>query len=153
MEVESKLRELERRSLEAGQPVTVQRRAALEALVRRTDHPTADAVYADVIRSIRGISKATVYRALDHLVSLGLARRVDHGGSRARFDGNVSQHGHLICESCDAIVDVDADGLESIPWPSPPQSFFEVRDVLVTFRGVCRECAARDEQTGRGGRK
>ena len=76
MDAESKLRELERRSAAAGQPVTVQKRAALKALVERRDHPTAETVYGDVARELPHVSKATVYRALDNFVQLGLARRV-----------------------------------------------------------------------------
>jgi Fe2+ or Zn2+ uptake regulation protein len=138
--VEEGLKELERRSAEAGQPVTVQRRAALKALVRRADHPTAEAIYADVIAELPGISKATVYRALDNLVRLGLARRVHHQGSVARYDGNNERHHHLVCRSCERIEDLPADVLDSIPIPKIAKESFEVHDSFVSFQGVCRDC-------------
>jgi Fe2+ or Zn2+ uptake regulation protein len=138
--VEEGLKELERRSAEAGQPVTIQRRAALKALVRRSDHPTAEAIYADVIAELPGVSKATVYRALDNLVELGLARRVHHPGSVARYDGNGKRHHHLICRICGRIEDVSWDLLDSIPVPKIAKDDFEVHDFFVSFQGVCRDC-------------
>jgi Fe2+ or Zn2+ uptake regulation protein len=138
--VERGIQELERRSAEARQPVTIQRRAALKALVRRSDHPTAEAVYADVIAELPGISKATVYRALDNLVQLGLARRVHHEGSVARYDGNGERHHHLVCRSCGKIEDVSSDLLDAIPVPKVAKDDFEVHDFLVSFQGVCRDC-------------
>lgn len=137
--------ELEKRSAAAGQPVTVQRRAALRALVRRQDHPTADAIYADVVAELPGVSKATVYRALDNLVQLGLARRVHHQGSVVRYDGNGERHHHLVCEACGSITDVDWDVLDAIPLPKFSNQAFEVLDFFVSFQGLCSSCAARSE--------
>jgi Fur family transcriptional regulator, stress-responsive regulator len=143
--VEEKLGELERRSSAARQPVTVQRRAALKALIRRDDHPTADALYADVVAELPGVSKATVYRALDNLVELGLARRVHHEGSVARYDGNAERHHHLICARCGSISDVAWEVLDAIPIPRIPRDAFEVHDFFVNFQGLCRDCAEKSE--------
>jgi Fe2+ or Zn2+ uptake regulation protein len=152
-DLEQRLRELERRSAEAGQPVTVQRRASLTALVRRRDHPTADALYADVLGEIPGVSKATIYRALDNLVQLGLARRVQHEGSVARYDGNVEPHHHLHCDGCGSIRDVDWELLDSIPAPRIPPRSFEVRDFFVSFRGLCGDCATQSKSKSKTPRR
>jgi Fur family peroxide stress response transcriptional regulator len=149
--VEDGLRELERRSAEVGQPVTVQRRAALRALVGRTDHPTAEAIHADVSAELPGVSKATVYRALDNLVRLGLARRVHHPGSVARYDGNTERHHHLVCRACSGIEDFASSSisrefdpaLDSVSIPELASERFEVHDVFISFQGICRACRAR----------
>jgi Fur family peroxide stress response transcriptional regulator len=141
--VEDGLRELERRSAEVGQPVTVQRRAALRALVGRTDHPTADAIYADVTAELPGVSKATVYRALDNLVRLGLARRVHHPGGVARYEGNTERHHHLVCRSCGGIEDFASPALDSVSIPELSSERFEVHDVFISFQGICRDCRKR----------
>lgn len=138
--VEKGIQELERRSAKAGQPVTIQRRAALKALVRRSDHPTAEAIYADVIAELPGVSKATVYRALDNLVQLGLARKVDHQGSVARYDGNAERHHHLVCRGCGKIEDIASELLDAIPVPKLARQKFEVHDFFVSFQGICRDC-------------
>ncbi len=138
--VEEGLRELERRSAEAGQPLTIQRRAALKALLRRSDHPTAEAIYKDVTAEHPGVSKATVYRALDNLVQLGLARRVHHQGGVARYDGNGERHHHLVCSRCGKIEDVASELLDAIPVPNLAREKFEVHDFFVSFQGICRDC-------------
>ena len=138
--VEKSLQELERRLAEAGQPVTVQRRAALRALVRRFDHPTAEAIYADVVAELPGVSKATVYRALDNLVQLGLARKVHHQDSVTRYDGNSERHHHLVCRGCGRIEDIASDALDGLPVPELGRNRFEVHDVFITFQGICRDC-------------
>lgn len=144
-----RLKELERRSSAVGQPVTVQRRAAFKALLRRSDHPTADAIYADVVSELPGVSKATVYRALDNLVQLGLARRVHHEGSVARYDGNSERHHHLVCDRCGSITDIGWGVLDAIPIPRIPKETFEVHDFFVSFQGLCRGCATRTQSHSR----
>jgi Fe2+ or Zn2+ uptake regulation protein len=145
----ARLKELERRAAAAGLPVTVQRRAALPAPRTRRDHPTADAIYGDVVTELPGVSKATVYRALDNLVELGLARRVHHEGSIARYDGNEERHHHLVCESCGSITDVEWEALDAIPIPKFSNRAFEVRDFFVNFQGLCRDCAATESSVRR----
>src|SRR5689334_23565694 len=44
-----------------------------------------------------GVSRTTIYRALETLVELGLARRTNHFEASARFDGNTDHHHHLVC--------------------------------------------------------
>jgi Fur family transcriptional regulator, peroxide stress response regulator len=138
--IEGRLKELERRSSALGQPVTVQRRAALKALIRREDHPTAEAICADVVSELPGVSKATVYRALDNLVELGLARRVHHEGSVARYDGNSERHHHLVCDRCGSIADIGWEVLDAVPIPRIPRETFEIHDFFVSFQGLCRDC-------------
>lgn len=135
-----RLGELERRSAAADQPVTVRRPVAFEVLVRRDDQPSADAVYEEVAAELAGVSKSTVYRALEHLVRLGLARRVDHDASVARYDANLERHHHLLCLRCRSVSDVSSESLDAIPPPVPRHDFL-IRDFSVSFRGLCRDCA------------
>src|SRR6266567_7141121 len=59
-------------------PKTIQRRVILEAVLDRKDHPTADQLFEDVRSRIPGVSRTTVYRALEALVQLGVVRRANH---------------------------------------------------------------------------
>lgn len=121
--------------------MTVQKRAALRALVERRDHPTADTIYSDAVRELPHVSKATVYRALDNFVQLGLARRVHHNGTAARFDGNVGRHHHLHCLVCDSITDAAWESFDVDAFTDVSSDAFEVFDVSVSLEGVCRSCA------------
>jgi Fur family peroxide stress response transcriptional regulator len=127
---------------ERALPVTLQRRALLEAFLGRTDHPTVDTLHADVGRAYAGINRATVYRTLETLVELGLASRVAQTGSACRYDPCVERHHHLVCERCGTIEDLFDAQFDALRAPRPP-SGFAVRDFSVLFRGLCARCARR----------
>ncbi len=134
------LTDLERRCKQLGVPVTVQRRAVFAALAARDDHPTADEIFADLATRIPGISKATAYRALDTLVTLGLVVRVSHPGAVARYDAKTYRHHHVICEVCGAMADVESKALDALRLPDLTRSGFVARDFSVHVRGVCGAC-------------
>jgi Fur family peroxide stress response transcriptional regulator len=140
MDLGSRLQLLEQICREHGIPLTVQRRAVLEALIFRQDHPTADQIFDDVQKQLPEISKATVYRVLDRLVELGLIRRLVHTGMPARYDAVTERHHHVTCRQCGRIEDVKHTDLDSLPVPSEITSRFAVEDYTVQFFGICERC-------------
>ncbi len=124
-----------------GLPLTVQRRAVLEALAARRDHPTADQLYEDVARRLPGISRATVYRALEVMVRAGVVRKVWYAGAATRFEVPERRHHHLVCVLCDAVVDLHQPALDRLPGPGRAARGFRVLDYSVQFMGVCAQCA------------
>jgi Fur family peroxide stress response transcriptional regulator len=124
-----------------GLALTVQRRTILEALIGRHDHPTADHIYADVRTRIPGVSRTTVYRVLETLVRLGVARKSSHAGAQVRFDPNTDRHHHLVCMQCGKVVDVEDDRLSELPLPDVKRSGFTIDDYSVQFNGSCGDCA------------
>jgi Fe2+ or Zn2+ uptake regulation protein len=123
-----------------GLPVTIQRRLVLEVLLGRQDHPTADQIFEEVHARVPGISRTTVYRALETLVQLGVARMVCNPGASARFDPNVEQHHHLVCLHCGKMRDLDDPRLNGLPLPDTRRTGFEITDYSVHFRGACPDC-------------
>jgi Fur family peroxide stress response transcriptional regulator len=123
-----------------GLPVTIQRRAVLEAILDRQDHPTAEQVYRAVRQDLPQISRMTVRRILSTFVSLGLVSKTCHPGSAARFDPKIQQHHHLVCLDCGAIIDVEDPRLNRIPWPKVNPREFTIQDYHVHFRGRCARC-------------
>jgi Fur family peroxide stress response transcriptional regulator len=119
-------------------PVTVQRRAILEELARRDDHPTADDMYAAVQERIPGVSRTTVYRVLDTLVDVGAARRVAHPGAAVRYDAKVHRHHHLVCSHCGKVRDLEDASLDALK--PRTRVGFEVYDYSVHFTGLCAGC-------------
>ena len=126
-----------------GRRMTVQRRAVLEALAGRGDHPTAEQVHAAVRGRMPGMSRATVYRVLETLAAWGVARRVDHAGTPARFEVDSGAHHHLVCTGCGRIRDVRDAGLLDLSVRPLHLEGFRVRDFTIQFRGLCRRCRRR----------
>ena len=121
-------------------PKTIQRRVILEAVLDREDHPTADQLFEDVRSRIPGVSRTTVYRALEALVQLGVVRRANHSDAVARFDGNTDHHHHLVCLGCDRVTDLDGLKLDPIKLPDARRKGFEIADFSIHFEGYCPEC-------------
>jgi len=130
-----------------GIPVTVQRRVVLEELLGSSLHPTADQIHHDVQRRIPGISQTTVYRVLDLLVDLGLARKTCSPGTSCRYDGKTTRHHHLICTSCDRIVDHEDPALNDLSLPGRSSTGYELRDYSIQFLGTCPDCLSAREET------
>jgi len=131
-----------RAALEAnGQRFTEQRAAVFRFLVATTDHPTADEVFTGVRAEIPDISLATVYKALETLVSCGLATKLTYGDGSARYDGRTDDHCHSRCLRCGTVRDVVEAG--------PPVSLdrlqvaadFQVQGYRVEVVGLCAACA------------
>jgi Fur family transcriptional regulator, peroxide stress response regulator len=130
----------ERLCREQGLPVTVQRRAVLEAVVGRDDHPTADQVFEEVQGRIPGVSRTTVYRVLDMLVRFGIITKACHQGAMARFDGNTDRHHHLVCLRCERVIDLEDERLDALPLPDTGHLGFEITDFHVQLHGICKAC-------------
>ena len=91
----------------SGLQVTAQRLAVFRA-VSDSPHITADGVTEAVRSELGTISRQSVYDALGVLVDKGIIRRIQPAGSPARYEGRVGDnHHHLICRSCERLVDID----------------------------------------------
>jgi len=134
--------ELENICRQHGLPITVQRRAVLQALALRVDHPIADQILADVRKRIPEISRTTVYQVLETLVRIGIVRKVCHPGSAVRYEVETQRHHHLVCLNCEKIVDLQDPSLDRLPLPKA-SSGFRIEDYSIQFRGLCSNCAGK----------
>lgn len=134
----------EQQCREQGVPFTVQRRAILETVLSLDGHPTADQVYEAVALRLSGISRTTVYRTLETLVRMGVITKACHPGKPVRFDSRVENHHHLVCLSCDEVVDIFDEHLDALPVPDTSAFGFTVSDFQVQLRGICRRCREKE---------
>lgn len=146
---ESRFARLDEACRKRGIPLTVQRRSVFAAVLARSDHPTAEQVFQDIQADVPGISRTTVYRALDTLVEMGLVRKASHLGAAARFDPNTERHHHIVCRKCETVVDLSTRALDGLSIPDLRKQGFIVDDYSVHFTGLCRECSARGVAGGR----
>ena len=125
-----------------GLQVTAQRLAVLRAVSDRS-HSTADDVYEVVRAEIGAISRQAVYDALGTLTDKGLLRRIQPAGSSARYEDRVADnHHHLICRTCNRMVDVDCAVGETPCLTAADDAGYEVDEAEVIYWGRCPECAA-----------
>ena len=125
-----------------GIQVTAQRLAVLRA-VAGEPHITADGVAEAVRSEIGAISLQSVYDALTLLAAEGLLRRIQPAGSPARFEDRVGDnHHHLICRTCNRMVDVDCAVGVTPCLTAADDCGYEIDEAEVVYWGRCPECAA-----------
>jgi Fe2+ or Zn2+ uptake regulation protein len=132
-----------------GLKVTPQRQRIFEALVSTAgEHPTAEAIWAEVVRHMPAVSLKTVYQTLNDLSTMGVVSHLDIGTGSARFDTNVDRHQHVVCNRCnrvwDVYVDLAEEWIESklpsqLPHELDGKFFVSSSDLVV--RGLCGTCA------------
>jgi Fur family transcriptional regulator, stress-responsive regulator len=106
-------------------------------------HATADSVAETVRREIGSISAQAVYDALAILTEKGLLRRIQPAGSPARYEDRVADnHHHLICRSCERMVDIDCAVGEAPCLDAGDDLGFEIDEAEVVYWGRCPECVA-----------
>jgi Fur family ferric uptake transcriptional regulator len=119
--------------------LTNQRRMILEELKSVTTHPTADEIYGMVRQKLPRISLGTVYRNLEVLSSLGLVRKLENAAGQKRFDGDVSPHHHIRCDTCGKVGDIfDAPDISGIA--QGVSTDFQITGLSLEFSGICPQC-------------
>ena len=91
---------------EGGGRITPARRALVGALLDADSHVTADDLAETVQRSHPDVHRSTIYRTLDALEELGVVDHVHLGHGRAVYHLLDDPHQHLVCEVCEAVIEV-----------------------------------------------
>lgn len=125
----------------AGLRVTAPRVAVLDA-VALAPHSDADRVAVRVREQLGSVSTQAVYDVLRACVGAGLLRRIEPAGSPALYEARTGDnHHHLVCRSCDTVVDVDC-AVGAAPCLEPGAAHgFVVDEAEVVFWGLCPNCA------------
>ncbi len=122
-----------------GLKVTPQRQLLFRLMHGNTMHPTAEALYSEASAQMPGISLRTVYQTLTDLASMGELRLIDVGAGAVRFDPNVDEHHHVICQGCGNVRDVYVAGSQALHIEG--LDGFSVESTSILFHGSCASCA------------
>jgi len=133
--------EAKRRLASRGHRLTKQRQAILEVLRSSDVHPDADWVYREVRKVLPHVSLGTVYRSLEVLRDAGLIASLEVG-PRRRYDGNTSEHQHILCISCGRVADIHLPPslLEELEQRAASEADFTITGHRVEFYGLCPQC-------------
>jgi Fur family ferric uptake transcriptional regulator len=121
-------------------------RAALVGLLDRQECGlTAPEIEATLGSSERRVGRASVYRVLDELESLGLVARIDVGDGVARYEAQypdgTHHHHHLVCDECGDLVPFRDEELERAIRRVSRRLPFTISEHDITLRGSCPRCA------------
>ena len=126
----------------AGSKRSSKRDFIVNVFLRQEGHLTAD----DLVDLIRGedqrISRATIYRTLQWMVDAGIARKVDFGEGRFRFEHSYRhpRHFHLICKSCNRSFEFLSSDIEALLEEVAAARNFTPRQSVLQIHGTCETC-------------
>jgi Fur family ferric uptake transcriptional regulator len=114
----------------------------LEIFQRQQGHVSADDLVDLVRREAPGIGRATVYRTLQWMVGAGVARKVNFGEGRARFEPSYRhpRHYHLICTTCHRSSEFLSSDVETFVEEIAGARNFTPSQSVVQVYGICEEC-------------
>ncbi|MEO6214267.1 MAG: transcriptional repressor [Vicinamibacterales bacterium] len=126
----------------AGSKRSSKRDLIVNVFLRQEGHITAETLVDLIRREDQGISRATVYRTLQWMVDAGIARKVDFGGGRFRFEHSYRhpRHFHLICKSCDRSFEFLSSDIESLIEEVATARNFAPRQSVLQIHGTCEAC-------------
>ena len=116
---------------------SLQRIKIYEFLLGNKSHPTADEIYNNINKELAVISKATVYNTLKLFVDKNIISEITIDNTEARYDYNTEFHGHLKCEKCGKLYDLEIkpDFLDSLNIEG-----FEINNSHLYIKGICKKC-------------
>ncbi|HEV3233457.1 MAG TPA: transcriptional repressor, partial [Candidatus Dormibacteraeota bacterium] len=90
------------------------------------------------------LNRSTVYRTLDTLAGIGVVKATRMG--RALYyevSAEGEEHHHIRCTRCQKMVHLDAGQVDSLLGRLATDQGFEVSDIQVLVRGLCKTCRGR----------
>src|SRR2546425_10823409 len=118
------------------------RERILDVFLRQEGHLSADDLVDLIRREDQRISRATVYRTLQWMVDAGIARKVDFGEGRFRFEHSYRhpRHYHLICKTCNRSSEFLSSDIEALVDEVASARNFAASQSVVPIYGTCEEC-------------
>ncbi len=131
------------------------REEIVNVFLRQEGHLSADDLVDLIRQEDHRISRATVYRTLQWMVDAGIARKVDFGEGRFRFEHSYRQprHFHLICKSCHRSFEFLSSDIEALVEEVASARSFSASQSVVQIYGTCDECRTGRQPTQLDGHK
>jgi Fur family transcriptional regulator, ferric uptake regulator len=127
----------------AGTKRSSKRDLIVNAFLKQEGHLSADDLVVLIKREDHRISRATVYRTLLWMEEAGIARKVDFGEGRFRFEHSYRhpRHFHLICKTCNRSYEFLSSDIEALVEEVAAARAFTARQSVVQIYGTCESCS------------
>lgn len=112
------------------------------------DHPnnfySAEELFVELFKLDQKISRATIYRALEHFTTLGLITKYDSSAIESAHyqykDDDCKEHIHLKCVECGKLVHAELDEINNLDNEANTKYGFYVQPEKLVIYGVCEDC-------------
>lgn len=124
--------------------LTTQRKAVYEVIRESNDHPTAATIIERLRDRGHNFAYGTIYNSLRYLTDVGLIRELRVGDAASRYDANVEEHHHIMCQVCGKIDEVNVtlpeEWLDAVAKETNYVVDAPLTSHQVVLKGVCSSC-------------
>ena len=124
----------------AGHKLTPPRQAVLQVLDEDDGHLSHSEILERGQAIYPALGRATVYRTLELLTSLGVVRPIYLGDQSVCFTRADGAHHHLICSECGQVIEFDECVIDQLQESLSERLNFQIRGHLLEFYGRCDRC-------------
>jgi Fur family ferric uptake transcriptional regulator len=126
----------------AGYRLTGPRRALADLIVARQGSTfTAADLVADVRERRLGIGRATVFRSIELLESVGVLERLElQNGNHAYVSCVPTHHHHVICARCARATEIGDVGLGALAREVARRTGYRIDEHRLELYGLCPAC-------------
>lgn len=136
----------------AGFRRTEARRDVATLIAAQTGHFSAADLAEEASRRHLRVGRATIFRTLDALASVGAVERIElPDGEHAYLVCAPLHHHHVVCSSCGSSGEVDDAGLRAVVSRIARRTGYRIDKHRLDLFGVCPECLARAGDVDRTG--
>ena len=125
---------------------TARRKAIVREIVAQgRRHFSAEELVDRFRRRGSRVSRATVYRTLEHLVAGGIVRRLILGRKHAMYEcSDGRHHEHLICLRCGKVAEFASEPLERLLEVIGRRHRFKAVSLSIQVFGSCGRCLSEE---------
>lgn len=126
--------------------VTPERLAVLQGVLDREGHFDAEDLLEHLRHSKKPVSRATLYRTLDHLAEAGIVKKHRFQEGHALFESvhGREHHDHMVCERCGTVIEFVSEQIEDLQDEICKKHGFRAHGHVHQIFGICRSCQTKN---------
>ena len=125
-----------------GLKLTDQRQEILNIFLKTDRHLTVEDLYGVVKKKDKNIGQATVFRTLKLLCEADIAKEVDLGDKKVRYEHKYGHkhHDHLVCVECGRFIEAVDPRIEKLQDRLCKRFGFSAQSHKMDIFGICKRC-------------